>query len=1449
MIKPEATLGTMPEENDPLSLSAPIEPITPKRVRTYDPELSRSAFQNIQPLQAVQEPSSSDLSFGETLGDIALGLPRGIANAGIDLWNLAADTTDHVGLDFMPQIDRFKSQTFAGDISSSIFQFGAGFVTGGAILKGVGLASQMAKYGAFGRLGYNAAKGAVADTLFFNAESNISTLLNDHDIGGPLTEFLSTDKDDPEIYNRLKTAIEGAGIGGFIDLTMAGFRAFKRTRAAERMTQEAIEKGFKGDSAELTKVFKETLDEQNELKQQVATGLIPKAPTMAEKDEKLLTETIASFGGQDMGEVRKFIADPSKSKISGDFNKKVAPFVDIDKVDFNYDEMPYHTALSEVYLRNELGLISDAEVREAGMKGKFFRPSATGPKDEDVVQSAQPLINLLKKTDKVTRDLIKSGATLDGLRVSGRPNLKHFGPQQKAAIDKLWKVSDLEKVHSVHMLNPFQRAVLAIGKLKTPIANIAEGSEKAVLRAYENIYREAAEYTHALNRSIPPELVAENFKQVTDWLHMDESKASTFFMRLSQQIKDTPGQLPELSQMGIKMMAYKSTMENVSATLGNAFKGIKSLEEATPEQLAELVDSVIHTSNYVKAIQGKGGGKNIVGLGSGLQFTPFIENRTPEQAMNYLKELGGIPKIRQILNFHKENLEKAGAAALLNTEIHRKGRTWDMVAEYYINGLLSHGQTHVVNFLSNAIMTAYRPLETIIGGAMRAVTAPISFNPGRFQGGLVAIKDGLRTYTELTTGFLDTLGLLGGKYGGATTRQAMWDSFKTGRSTLLKGMKDSGKFEELGAAITADNVVNASVLTPAARFLASNSPEMVGKLAATTVNAGGALWRVPTKMLAAADELFKQLNFRARARTLFKQEADDLALTRFHSDPNHANGPVMHPRTQKDIDNFKSAYVAGKMNRVIRDGQAYTDARIKMEADAYINSKQWRQIDGRWIPTDRLGDTKELAQEFLDTRVDQGAYNVAKASIDRAREVTFTEESGKVIGLLKAFTNYFPPAKLILPFISTPVNLVKAAARRTLDPILGVGEYSFHAWNSMVKKLPAVNLPGAEKSATKFVADLTSEDPVRKADAIGRLTMGIGIMAVGTQLAANAMDPEAGIAIVGKGPQEPTLNRLWQNNKENLEYSIRIGKVGDPNTRSYQFNRFDPIGILLGTIADLTQYSYWTKEKDQDTLEALSVATITAISNNVVKKTYLSGLTDTLDILNGPEPHKIGRFFRTLGATFTRPGFMASPAWGGEEENTLREVHTYAEAQLNRTPYGAAQLTPIRNPIGEEIKRDKQAGEDQFGRWMAFWSPIKTKGGGGPDPVLDELTRLKHGFKPTEDDFQISGIRADLTQFKNEKGQTAADRYAELVGTIKAGDRTLRQSLKALFESPQYKSLPEFTGDDALNNPKVKLAGAFFTEFRQAAKAKMYGEYKDLQKYIQDAAIRLQQGMESREVR
>jgi len=216
-----------------------------------------SGYQN--PDGSLQAPEE-ELGFWGTVGDMGMGVVRGVVGAGEGVYDLA----DWALMDWLPDAEENfgleigHSKTLAGGLVEGISQFMVGFVPGmwgvGHLGKVVGLAGKAGKVNKAARAASIAGKaktskaikfagnftkstaaGAVADFAVFDAqEKRLSNLIQQFpSLQNPVTEFLAADEDDTEIEGRLKNLMEGGILGGMMEPFVAGLRALRAARKAK----------------------------------------------------------------------------------------------------------------------------------------------------------------------------------------------------------------------------------------------------------------------------------------------------------------------------------------------------------------------------------------------------------------------------------------------------------------------------------------------------------------------------------------------------------------------------------------------------------------------------------------------------------------------------------------------------------------------------------------------------------------------------------------------------------------------------------------------------------------------------------------------------------------------------------------------------------------------------------------------------------------------------------------------------------------------------------------------------------------------------------------------------------------------------------------------------------------------------------------------------------------
>jgi hypothetical protein len=330
-------------------------------------------------------------------------------------------------------------------------------------------------------------------------------------------------------------------------------------------------------------------------------------------------------------------------------------------------------------------------------------------------------------------------------------------------------------------------------------------------------------------------------------------------------------------------------------------------------------------------------------------------------------------------------------------------------------------------------------------------------------------------------------------------------------------------------------------------------------------------------------------------------------------------------------------------------------------------------------------------------------------SMDYARYLTFQRKLGPAASNVSAFTQNFPIAKLFLPFVRTPTNLLKFAAERS----------------------PAA--PLLKEWRADFLAGGARRDL-----AVARAVIGTGVGALMYDLALQGK-------ITGTGPTDPTKARLM--NADGFQpYSIRVGD------KWYSYKRLDPFSTTLGVAADLALLTDGMSDRQREDKVTLLVA---SIMGNLANKTWLSGVSDVVGAIEDPE-RNADRMVQRLAGSLAVPTGVAQVA--RVVDPTARQTDTVGEAIQARIPFLSRSLLPQRDVWGNEVVNEGGVGPDII-------SPIYTS-----TAINDPVNRamLASGATVGFPQRKVGGVELTPEQFDRYKtlsGKGAYDALSNIVRT------------------------------------------------------------------------------------
>lgn len=438
------------------------------------------------------------------------------------------------------------------------------------------------------------------------------------------------------------------------------------------------------------------------------------------------------------------------------------------------------------------------------------------------------------------------------------------------------------------------------------------------------------------------------------------------------------------------------------------------------------------------------------------------------------------------------------------------------------------------------------------------------------------------------------------------------------------------------------------------------------------------------------------------------------------------------------VDAIYQRAIPGKLGHILR-----TPTRALTAADEFwktlLGSAELRQIAYRKARAETESPEAFRARyEALLRAPNEAMHKQAQAS---ARYFTFQKELGTAGRGVQQVSNDWIGGKILLPFVRTPINILKFAGERSA---LGLA-------------MPEV------RAALK--AGGRARDEV-----LGRITLGSGLS---TAAVVAAMDGR----ITGGGPTDPReraalLQSGWQ------PYSI---KVGD---QWVSFARFDPVSTLVGVAADFAEAGKWATTKEADAI-ALSLAQ--GIAKNITNKTWLSGLSDTFEVLTDPERYGKAYVQRLAGS-------MAVPSISNQAAQALdphmRDARTIMDAIKARVPVVSKGLPVRRNAWGDPISRGDAIGPDAL---SPFYATQISK-----DPLAQEIARLRVPLAMPKRSLVIEGRKVDLT----------AEQYDELV---QLSGKPAKQYLSAYIQSPEWRRMTDAE--------RVEFAKEALSDFRKAGRA------------------------------
>ena len=822
-------------------------------------------------------------------------------------------------------------------------------------------------------------------------------------------------------------------------------------------------------------------------------------------------------------------------------------------------------------------------------------------------------------------------------------------------------------------------------------------------------------------------------------------------------------------------------------------------------------------------------------------------------------------RLAAIRKAHGDDVETV--ATLTRSNLHRSVTGIDVHNEYWLNSILSGLTTQIVNGVGTVLHIALKPVEGVLGTigkggdktarrefvAQGVYAANMMLDTVKFLGAMA------RHRAAYAVGATSEQSYLFGRGERLQPNRALQDpetqlshTAEFDRNTFIReGEVPKSRIAGEGIGLRRETNMAAPIYAAAKKAFQSGKsviesrselfdvtphqaitgdllPEHFSQTAKDSLDWLGNVIRIPSRLMISTDEVFKQIQYRSTALAELTTEAMKVL-----------------PKENHTVDGMTD-YIAARFQGLIRkNGARYTPDNIKDEAmtNFYraVRDSERSALDGRQKPLpEEMKNRDDYVASYFAKNYDPQRKALSDYAMDWAEDSTFTrglntdmkelidkgyfKQGDQTIGQdVQDFVGKHSAARVVAPFIRTPVNLVSFPMRRVWlpDPIMQRMVDNPDGWFS--------------KMHLKYKADMLSGDPRRQAMAYGRLRTG------GMMYASMAMLAATG-TVTGGGPKDPSKRNQWLAAGAR-PYSV---KVGD---KYISYARLDPFATVLGLAAD---YTYMTKEAirtgeyNENAWYTIASSFIFALGDNIASKTYLQGLSDFLSVLT--DPSKGGAFERWM--TRHTKSYMpkaVSQFTHLTGDGSMRKPRTFMEAMKSQIPFAANSVDPLRNLLGQPIK---YADDGVFWRGLNVVNPflIKTT---SKNNVLETLAGMDYAFSlPSH---QLGGRKElDLRTFRNKEGRTAWDWFQERVGTIRDKEGyTLEDRLESLFSAPYFLELTKQaneeqwrgSGPDA-NDLRVTLTKIILQEYRAAARAELPVEFPEINKVRESLALRQHNKME-----
>ena len=417
----------------------------------------------------------------------------------------------------------------------------------------------------------------------------------------------------------------------------------------------------------------------------------------------------------------------------------------------------------------------------------------------------------------------------------------------------------------------------------------------------------------------------------------------------------------------------------------------------------------------------------------------------------------------------------------------------------------------------------------------------------------------------------------------------------------------------------------------------------------------------------------------------------------------------LNPNRTGIKDMFRSV---GKGEGGIGGRQIRIPGRILMATDdffkiihtrGYMYSQGIKEADALGLKGKDL--VKFISEDFMPRAVaDSG---MMKRAVEHGRRLTYTEDPGAVGRAISTIAEEVPGARLFLPFVRTPANILRFAAER---------------------------IPGIHRMS-RTAADLKAGGEVA-ALGYSRLALGTATMSIGAMMAYNG-------SVIGPAPTDPALRNTFDTANK-MPWSV---KVGD---QWIQWNRLDPIAIPFAMGAGMK--SILDAAVSDEDKQSVAEAAVVLLSDAMLDKSWFQGVQNVVGAM--ADPNRKGHALGMSVSRTTVPSVMAAATRAYNPVTTA--PMTVVEAIQDRARFDRGEVAPKVNALGFESEYEV-AGTGKGDRGVLssvnrMVNPFKAKTA-IHEGVSAALEELRYGLaKPSKRQFGINLSSGQYYTYSKARG-------------------------------------------------------------------------------------------------